>query len=434
MELIVALVIGLVAGLALGTVIGVLIARGRRAPTTVDATVLSDLRERAASAEATADARAEQIEGLLAEQRAQQQRAEADNKVLQQLAPVQETLRQMSSKVAELEKERASQFGALNEQLATSRRSGEQLLSATQGLASALSNNATRGVWGEIQLRRLVESAGLMEHVDFVEQETVHSDSGTGRIDMVVKLSDGKSLAIDSKVPLDKYLEASRIPVTADGVEGERRERLLMEHARALRAHVDALAKREYWAKLDTSPDLVIGFIPSEALLASALEADPTLLDYAFRKNVALASPVTLWSVLKTVGYSWRQEALSKDAKRLFDLATELYSRVRVMADHADALRRSIESTVSNYNKFSSSLESRVLVTARRINENGDPSLELPEARVIEEGPRTLSAPELIEHELAALDETGVGRDELDLGLVTPPMSAAAKITKPKSA
>jgi DNA recombination protein RmuC len=428
MELIIALAIGL----AIGVVIGALLMRGRRQPLEMDAMQLSEIRERAAAAEATADARAEQIEGLLAEQRAQQQRAEADNKVLQQLAPVQETLRQMSNKVAELEKERASQFGALNEQLSTSRRNGEQLLSATQGLASALSNNATRGVWGEIQLRRLVESAGLMQHVDFVEQETVRSDSGTGRIDMVVKLSDGKSLAIDSKVPLDKYLEASKIPVTADGADGERRERLLGEHARALRAHVDALAKREYWVKLETSPDLVIGFIPSEALLASALEADPTLLDYAFRKNVALASPVTLWAVLKTVGYSWRQEALSNDAKRLFDLATELYSRVRVMAEHADSLRRSIESTVSNYNKFSSSLESRVLVTARRINENGDPTMELPEARVIDERPRALSAPELIERDFNAVDELiGVARPELDLGLATPPV---AKVAKPKSA
>jgi DNA recombination protein RmuC len=417
MDPILTLLVGLAAGLTLGVLVGVLVVRARTTAGTDD----SGLRERAAAAEATAAALADQVRLLMDEQKALQARSDADNRVLKELAPVQETLRQMGAKVAEMEKERATQFGALNEQLTSSRRAGDDLMMVTQGLTSALSNNSARGMWGEVQLRRLVEVAGLLEHVDFVEQETVRSDAGAGRIDLVVRLSDGKSLAIDAKVPLASYLEASKIPITAVGTDGERRERLMSEHAKAVRAHVDQLAKREYWLKLDTSPDLVVCFIPSEALLASALESDPTLLDYAFGKNVALASPVTLWSVLKTIGYSWRQDSLSKDAKRIFDLARELYSRVRTLSEHAEALRRSIEGTVSNYNKFAATLETRVLVTARKINENGDPSLEIDEAQGIDTSARQLSAPETIQDELASLDQTGVGRPQLDITLIDLP-------------
>lgn len=422
-----ALLIGLLVGLVLGAVVGLLVARARSTGADGD----SGLRERAAAAEATAQALTDQVALLVSEQRAAQSRADADNRVLKELAPVQEMMRQVGSKVADMEKERATQFELLNEQLVSSRRAGVDLMNVTQRLTSALSNNSARGMWGEVQLRRLVEVAGLLEHVDFVEQETVRSADGSGRIDLVVRLSDGKSLAIDAKVPLDSYLEASKIPVTAVGVDGERRERLMNDHAKAVRAHVDQLAKREYWLKLDTSPDLVVCFIPSEALLASALETDPTLLDYAFRKNVALASPVTLWSVLKTIGYSWRQDSLSKDAKRIFDLSQELYSRVRTLAEHADALRRSIEGTVNNYNKFAGTLEARVLVTARKINDNGDPTLTIDEAQTVEVSPRHLSAPESVERELSALDDTGIGRPELDFDLVEPPV---ASTKKPKSA
>jgi DNA recombination protein RmuC len=313
----------------------------------------------------------------------------------------------MQRKVADIEVQRSQQHGELAQQLRSSLESENNIRATAESLASALRNNSTRGVWGETQLRRLVESAGLLEHVNFTEQQSVSSDVGPGRIDMVVHLSDGKDLAVDAKVPFGAFLEANEIPLTAVGLEQERRLRLLADHSRAMKAHVDALAKREYWQGLGTSPDLVIGFIPSESLLAAALENDPTLLDYAFRKNVALASPVTLWAVLKTVAYSWRQEAMSKDAKRIFDLSSQLYDRVRTMAEHAERLRNSIESTVTHYNKFASSLETRVLVTARRIEESGDPTRAIPEAGRVDASPKPLTSAYLAD-ESASLESASL--------------------------
>ncbi len=389
MDPLLALIIGLVIGVVLGAVIGMLLVRSRRTDTTIIA-------ERAASAEATVAAQREQIETLSTQIRSDRERTESESKVLQALAPVKDTLNTMQQKVTELENQRARQHGELSQQLRNSLDSEQNLRATAESLASALRNNSTRGVWGETQLRRLVESAGLLEHVDFSEQLSVNSDAGAGRIDMVVHLSDGKSLAIDAKVPFDAFLEANAIPITAVGLEADRRLKLMSDHSRAMRGHVDALAKREYWEGLSTSPELVIGFIPSESLLAAALESDPGLLDYAFRKNVALASPVSLWAVLKTVAYSWRQEGIGKDAKRIFDLSNELYGRLRTLAEHSEALRRAIESTVSSYNKFAGSLESRVLVSARKIVDGGDPSQAIAEVGHIESTPKAITSPLLI--------------------------------------
>ena len=390
-------------GLVLGGVIGWLIARGRPARGE-NAEAFGNLKAQASAAAATATALREQVQQLLDHQRVSQAKADEDNRILQVLTPVQEALRTMQTQVGELERERTMQFGSISQQLQSARQSEEQLRATAESLASALRSNSVRGVWGETQLRRVVEAAGLIDHVDFIEQASVQSDAGRGRIDMVVQLSDRKSLAVDSKVPFDSYLLAQQIPLTATGEEAERRSRLMAEHVRAVRGHIDALAKKEYWEGLADSPDLVIAFIPSESLLSSALEFDPGLLDYAFRKNVAVASPVTLWAVLKTVAYSWRQESLTADAKKLFDLGKELYKRISTLAEYSEALRRSIEGTVNNYNKFSASLETRVLVTARKLNDAGDPLLEIPEGRGIDEAPRALSAPELVAVELIAVE------------------------------
>jgi DNA recombination protein RmuC len=395
MDPVVALIVGLAVGLVLGGLVGWLIARGRArgADTFAD---FGALQAQAAGAVATATALREQVDLLLEQQKLSQLKSDEDNRILQVLTPVQEALRAMQSQVGDLERERTTQFGAISQQLLSARQSEEQLRATAESLASALRSNSVRGVWGETQLRRVVEAAGLIDHVDFIEQASVQSDVGRGRIDMVVQLSDRKSLAVDSKVPFDSYLLAQQIPLTATGEEAERRARLMTEHVRALRGHIDALAKKEYWEGLADSPDLVIAFIPSESLLSSALEFDPGLLDYAFRKNVAVASPVTLWAVLKTVAYSWRQESLTADAKKLFDLGKELYKRISTLAEYSEALRRSIESTVNNYNKFSASLETRVLVTARKLNDAGDPTLSIAESRGIDEAPKALTAPELL--------------------------------------
>jgi DNA recombination protein RmuC len=367
MDPLLSLLLGLLLGVILGGVIGLLVARSRaNSPATV--AILSELKAEAAASDATAVALREQVEQLLAHQRAAQQGRDADNRVLQALSPVQETLRTMQQTVADLESQRALQHGQLSEQLKNATESEERLRGTAESLASALRNNGTRGVWGETQLRNVVQAAGLIERVDFDVQHSVLSDAGAGRPDMVIHLPGGKNIAVDAKVPFTAFLEASQIAVTATGEEGARREALIKQHVRVVRGHIDTLASKAYWAGLDASPELVIAFIPSESLVASAMEADPSIMDYAFSKRVALASPVTLWSVLKTVAFSWQQDVLTDEAKNLFDLGKELYQRLSTLSEHADKLRRSIDSTVSSYNQFANSLESRVLVSARKLN------------------------------------------------------------------
>ncbi|RLK49034.1 DNA recombination protein RmuC [Microbacterium telephonicum] len=375
------------------------------------------LTARLAAAEAEADALAAQLEQqrtltreLGAQSRAdlaaQQERERREQQVLRALAPVQESLQAMQQKVDDLERDRHAQFGSVAEQLRRAHESGEALRATTESLAGALRSTSARGVWGETQLRRIVESAGLTRYVDFELQTSIGSDAGAGRPDLIVRLPGDKALAVDAKVPLDAYLEASEIPVTAQGAEGARRRQLLEKHVKAVRAHIDALAKKAYWAGLPSSPEFVVCFIPSESLLAAALEEDPALLDYAFGRRVALASPVNLWAVLKTVAYTWTQQDVSDEARRLFDLGTELYQRLGTLATHADDLRRAIERTVDSYNRFAGALESRVLVSARRFPGIDETRLDATAApATIEKAPRKLTAPEF----------TGIAESEGDL-------------------
>ena len=352
-----------------------------------------------------------------AEQAAAHERAQREQVVLRALAPVQESLQTMSRKVEELERDRQSQYGSLAEQLRRASESDEALRATTESLAGALRSGATRGVWGETQLRRVVESAGLTRYVDFETQASVVSDAGAGRPDMVVRLPGGKALAVDAKVPLDAYLEASAIPETAQGEQAAHRAQLLRKHVKAVRAHVDALAGKRYWSGLDSSPEFVVCFLPSESLLAAALDEDPSLLDYAFSRRVALASPVNLWAVLKTVAYTWTQQDVSTEARRLFELGNELYQRLGTLAAHTDDLRRAIERTVVSYNRFAGALESRVLVSARRFPGIDDTRLDATAApAAIDATPRRLTAAEFTDA-LPAVDalsaDVGDLRDRL---------------------
>jgi DNA recombination protein RmuC len=328
-------------------------------------------------------------------QSAEAERQRSDGRVLVALSPVQESLQAVQRKVVELEEQRSQQYGALSEQLRTAAESEERLRGTAESLASALRSNSIRGVWGETQLRNVVEAAGLIERVDFDVQSSITSDAGAGRPDMVIHLPGGKNIAVDAKVPFTSYLEASQIPATATGEEGARRTALIKAHVRVVRGHIDTLASKTYWAGLDASPELVIAFIPSESLVSSAMEADPGIMDYAFSKRVALASPVTLWSVLKTVAFSWQQDVLTDDAKELFDLSRELYSRLATMAGHVEKLGKSIEGTVRNYNGFVGSMERQVFPTARKLSRL-DESKVLGGLPVIEDTPRELSAYELV--------------------------------------
>lgn len=395
------LILGLISGIIAGIAIGWALKSRKSIPS--DA---GDLAVKIAGAEARLAGKDEQIETLermLSELREASERkhaeesarAQEEHKVLEALAPVKETLAAMQTKVNDLENQRQEQYGQIAQQLTQTRQFGEELRATTQSLASALSSNSVRGTWGEAQLRRLVEVAGLTAHVDFDTQTTMSTDGGTIRPDMVINLPGGKTIVIDAKVPFNSYLEASQIPLTATGEEAARRETLLKAHVKAVRSHVDALSSKSYWSGFDFSPEFVLAFIPSESLLASALEADPTLLDYAFGKRVALASPVNLWAVLKTVSYTWQQQVVTDEAKKLFDLGSELYSRLGAMTKHTDDLRKAIENTVKHYNGFISSLESRVLVTARKFP-GIDPTKILPESIEVHEAPKPITSDELI--------------------------------------
>jgi DNA recombination protein RmuC len=382
----------LIIGLVLGAIIGYQIAK-RKSPNT-DPQLASQL---AALVATEAELR---IQLGKAEQALEQQRAaqEQENKVLIQLAPVKDQLAKMGEVVANLEKERASQFNTISEQLRNAVQSDDTLRRQTQQLAQALSSNSLRGVWGETQLRKLIELAGLIKHADFSEQVTISTETGSGRVDVVVNLPSGKKLAIDSKVPFNSYQEASAISELATGEELARRERLLEEHVKAFRKHIDDLGSRQYWTGLDSSPDFTICFVPSESLLSAALEADAGLLEYAFKKNVAVASPVTLFSVLKTISHIWRQNADETQLRNLLKLGKELYERVGKMAQLADKLGRSMTTSVKDYNAFVSSLETRMLVTARKLNdldedELGIGAIESP--KEITEAPATITAKEI---------------------------------------
>ena len=218
------------------------------------------------------------------------------------------------------------------------------------------------------QLRNIVESAGLLEHVDFDTQVVVtDADGHTQRPDMIIHMPGGKTIPIDAKAPYADYQRACEIPDTASPEELARKNELLHSHAKAVRDHVKTLGDKAYWNAFSDAPDFVIAFIPNESLLQAALETDPTLMDDAFAQKVALTSPITLWAVLKSVAYAWQQQSLTDDAKMLFDLSRELYERFAVLGERATKLGSAITKTVGAYNSFAASLESRVLVTARKL-------------------------------------------------------------------
>ncbi len=386
MDFLIALVIA-AAALAVGFLVG-WIARAGRA--TAES---SSLQARAAGAESLVVGLRDQLDRQRRDDAERVDRERRDHAVLQALAPVRDSLHSMQRQIAEWERERGMQYGTIATQLKLSREADEQLRSATESLAGALRSNTTRGVWGETQLRRVVEASGLTRHVDFDVQATVTTGDGAGRPDMIVRLPGEAAIAVDAKAPLARYLEASAVADDSAPDQIARRDDLLRRHARDVRAHVNALAKRAYWEGLSGSPEFVVCFIPSEAILASALDADPTLLDHAFGKRVALASPVNLWAVLKTVSFAWTQHSVSEEAGRLFELGNTLYQRLGTLSGHAESLRRSIERTVVSYNKFAGALESRVLVTARSFPGIDETKL-LDSPSTLDDVPRRLTAPE----------------------------------------
>ncbi len=328
-----------------------------------------------------------------------------DGSVLRALAPVAEKLTAVQHQVSLLERDRLEQYGQLAQQLQEARLSDEQLLRSTHALESALRSNSARGQWGEVQLRRVVEAAGMLRHVDFHEQVHSGQQHGAGtegsiRPDLVVQLPGQKQLVVDAKVPLAAYLAAQELGASAGSVPGVQhaqslsgQQAHLLAHAKALKAHVDALSNKKYWDIPGNSPELVVCFLPAESILAAALSADPALLDYALSRNVVLASPSTLLAVLKSVAFTWRQDVLTDSARELFELAHQLYERMGTLGENVTKLGASLKTSVDRYNSMVGTLEARVLPTARKLNALDATGLATPAA--VEVTPRSVAAPEL---------------------------------------
>ena len=299
-----------------------------------------------------------------------ERKLQEQSKVLSALAPVQKNLDALQQKVSQIEEGRKREMGALGEQLKGLGEQQARLDRETNALSSALRNNKVRGAWGEAQLRNIVESAGLLEHVDFDTQVVVtDADGRTQRPDMIIHMPGGKTIPIDAKAPYADYQKACEIPDTATPEELTRKSELLHAHAKAVREHVKTLGDKAYWNAFDDAPDFVIAFIPNESLLQAALETDPTLMDDAFARKVALTSPITLWAVLKSVAYAWQQQSLTDDAKMLFDLSRELYERFAVLGDRATKLGSAITKTVGAYNGVARARH-RTQAAARRPEQN----------------------------------------------------------------
>lgn len=331
---------------------------------------------------------------LLRERLAGWESTEASDRALAgTLAPLTGTLARVEQQVAALERDRVDQYARLGEQIEAVRLSGEALRRQTSALAGALRSPTARGAWGEVQLRRVVEHAGMLARVDFDVQVTGSTPDGAGvRPDMLVRLPGGKHLVVDAKAPLAAFLEASEAEDSP-----ARQEAAAAAHARALRAHVDALAAKEYWTAFQPSPQLVVCFVPGEAFLAAACTADPALLDHAMTRRVVLATPTTLLALLRTVALTWQTEALSGSARRLFELGRELHARLGTLGEHTARLGRGLHRTVEDYNALVGTLERRVLVTARRMGDLELTDDELPEPVPVQSTPRPLTAAELLD-------------------------------------
>ncbi len=316
--------------------------------------------------------------------------AKREKAVEQLVAPLRDTLGKVETQLSDLETRRARAEAELSEQVRQMLTNNEKLRSETSSLVNALRAPQTRGRWGELQLQRIVELSGMSPRVDFDEQVSATGDDRL-RPDMVVRLAGGKQVVVDSKVSLAAYLEAHE---STDPAHAEQR---LQAHAKHLRKHVNDLAGKGYWSQFSPAPEFVVLFVPGEAFLAPALERDPALLEEAMAKKVIIATPTTLMSMLRTIAYAWQQEALAHKAQEVFDLGRELYERLGKMGDHVTKLGRSIARVTEDYNKAVGSLERRVMVTARKLNEMEVVDGELAPLEPLHgDRPQVLTAAELV--------------------------------------
>ncbi|WP_326825637.1 DNA recombination protein RmuC [Streptosporangium sp. NBC_01756] len=414
-----ALVFQLAVGLAAGLAIGFLLGRARAASGATGMEVrLAEAEARAKVAEEkvayvegqlaerfqTLSARALDVNNLrfleLAETRLAAGRTEAAGELEQRkqavehmIEPLKDTLARVETQLRDTQTGQRAAHAELAKHIDVVRESNDQLRVQTTALVRALQRPEARGRWGELQLRRVAEIAGMQRYCDFDEQASATTADGVLRPDMVVRLAGGKNVVVDSKVSLAAYLEA------AESDDPDHQSARLDSHARHVREHVDRLAAKAYWQAFSPAPEFVVLFIPGEAFLAPALERDPALLEYAMRRRVHIATPTTLITMLRTAQYAWQQAALSENARAVFELGKELYERLGTMGRNMESMGRSLSRAVESYNRTVGSLETRVLVSARKLNDLGLVETELDGPATVEDLPRALTSPELLEEE-----------------------------------
>ncbi len=281
------------------------------------------------------------------------------------LNPVNETLKKMEDINRQIEKQREGAYSSLQKQIDTLITSENNLIKETANLSKALSSPNIRGGWGQIHLKRVVELAGMVNHCDFFEQNTSTYDGKTIRPDLIVKLPGGRQIVIDAKAPIEAYL------TSVDVNDEDEKKRKLKEHALSVKKHIKDLSSKEYWKHFSPSPEYVILFLPAEALFSSALQIDPTLLEQGVKSNIILATPTTLIAILRAVAYGWKQESISKRTEEIAKVGKELYDRLNIMINHWHRLGKSLSNSIDSYNQAISSFETRVMVSARKLNELG---------------------------------------------------------------
>jgi DNA recombination protein RmuC len=302
------------------------------------------------------------------------------------VAPIEESLRKVDAQIQQIESTRSEAYGELKNQVRSLITTQEKLQAETGNLVKALRAPTVRGRWGEIQLKRVVEIAGMLPYCDFVEQETVNTGSGRLRPDLIVKLPGGKNVVVDAKTPLLAYLDA------VESSDDEIRREKLAQHAAQVRTHLGQLGSKAYWEQFEASVEFVVMFLPGETFFSAALEQEPGLIEYGVEKKVIPASPTTLIALLKAVAYGWNQEKLARNAQQISALGKELHDRLRNLAGYVEGVGKGLDKAVESYNKAVGSLESRVMVSARRFAELGAPvTEEIPELDMIETTTRNLT-------------------------------------------